>query len=167
MPIVRLELKNPLTLPRPIAAAIPDNSTLKLGRVSNKVKAAGGTSIQPGQKSWIRVISNKHGLYIIEPRNDLLNKHSISVPFGVVQVQTNRPFYLLLDKFVPQTYFIPLNMTVAHFMDVDDNLLLSSSLTICDFLGIIPEASKELEIDGDQLLAYELRRFQDLRPPPK
>lgn len=72
---------------------------VKLGRVSNKVKAASCTSIPPGKQFWVRVTFHKHGLYTVEPRNDLMNKDGISVPNWIVEVQESRPFFLLVSSF--------------------------------------------------------------------
>lgn len=88
-----------------------------------KLNVTSCTSIQPGQPSWVRLTLHKHGFYIVETRNDLLNEHGISIPNGIVEVQANHSFYLLGASFGFQPYLIPRNMTVAHFIEVDDNLL--------------------------------------------
>lgn len=121
-------------------------------------------SIQHIQQSWVRLTSHKHGM---DPRNDFLNKHSISVPNGIVELQKSRPFYLLYASFGRRPYFIPRSITVVHLMESDDNLLHSSSLTISELLYIVLAASDGAKKDCNHLLAAELQTFKDLWLPTK
>lgn len=57
-------------------------------------------------------------------------------------------------------------MTLANFMDAENNFLLSSNVPIGEPLGAIPEPPNESEMDGENLLVADLQKFQDFRPLP-
>lgn len=153
---MRKFLENTFFLLRLTAASSSDDSAVERRWLSNKVKAASGTYIQPSQQTLVRVTSHKHRFYIVEPGNDLLNKHGISVSSRIVEIKEKRPFYLLVAFLGRRTYFISRNMTVDHVMGAEDNFLLPSSLIIGVLLGVIPQNSDDAKIDGYNLLAADL-----------
>eukprot|EP00171_Calliarthron_tuberculosum_P023134 IDg23134t1 len=165
-PIVR----RPLKMPPPAQKVKPSEPELKLQRTSPVVRVAEPKVLQPGTQAWILCRSNLHGFHALEPKTELLRQNGITVTNGVLEVSPNTPYRIMVANFSKNPYRLSKNQAIAGLRPIPNVPVVPVSLTAGELLGIEdPEdlVSPDHQVAQEQLMAADLRLFQDLRPDSK
>eukprot|EP00171_Calliarthron_tuberculosum_P022581 IDg22581t1 len=173
-PIVRHKLsRGSKRIPRQQDVVDPPDLSIRLPRLSPKVRVTCAITLKPGYQTWVQVSADVAGVHAIEPRGDLLRDHSVSATNGVVDIEPGLPFWLLVANFGVTPYRVNKNATIAH-LSVADYPLPPTSMTAGQLLGINYEDTsddtdhrQDLTSLSDLALGAESRKFDDLRPPAR
>ena len=120
-----------------------------------KVKAAKAYKLGPGTQTWVTVRSQYHGVGIIEPLPSLYERHSVAVANGVVSVEPERTFRVLMANFGDQVRFIQANQVVGHVLP-HPQALSPSKMHTGEMLGIV-EDSSPINSDAEDTVPLEQR----------
>ena len=113
------------------------------GRVSPQAKSAEGRILAPHTHTWVRVTSACQGLRVIQPSDRLLATSSITVANGVVHVEPNIPFRVLIANMGAVPYRLSKNQVVATLLP-HPTAIIPTEVTLAEVLGIEePEGDKE------------------------
>ena len=94
----------PITLkPRkrpPVASPVtPQDGTQPHGRESPKIPVPKGIFLPPEAQNWISVVSKRHVLAVFQLHDDLYLREKIFTSNGVVEVEPERAFRILMANF--------------------------------------------------------------------
>ena len=67
--------------------------------VSPKLKTVEQVEIPPGAQRWVRVVSQRNGLSVLEPNTSLYERHRIAMSNGVADIKANVAFRVLVANF--------------------------------------------------------------------
>ena len=99
VPITRRSLRHPY---KQVRTDLKKDEAEKLPygrRVSLKLRVAKNVVLPPETQTWVTVTTKRHGLAVIQPNDDLYHRESISATNGVVQVEPDKPFRVLVANF--------------------------------------------------------------------
>ena len=92
IPITRKPLKRP-----PVASPVtPQDGKKPHGRESPKIRVATAIVLPPEAQIWISVVSKRHGVAVVQPHDELYLRETIIASNGVVQVEPERAFRILM-----------------------------------------------------------------------
>ena len=94
VPILRTSIRKANAVPLP-----PEREFVpKEGRPSTRLAVAESFVLQPSTQTWLRVISEREGLVLIEPDKGLFAKHNCAAATGVYQIEEGKPFDILASN---------------------------------------------------------------------
>ena len=149
VPIVKAPAKRSReSVPLPQAFAFPSHRD----RISTKVRLTEPYRLQPGTQTWVRVTSTFHGTGILHSRSVLYERHGIAVTNGIVQVEPNKTFRILLSNFSERVRLVQRNQVVAELLD-HPLAMSASNLRVGELLGVTEEM--EPTSGDDQPILHE------------
>ena len=105
----------------------------KRERFSPRVKVARATTIEPGTQRVVECTSKKAGLVVVQPYSSLYERHGLICTNGVVQVEPDRPFRLLVANFQKYPVRVQKGQVVAEVLP-NPRTVLESKTTIGEVL---------------------------------
>ena len=132
VPIVCKPLERP-----PEAVNLPSAKAweAKQARVDNKVKVAKITNLPPLSQTFVTVTAKSKEIYVIQPKNAIYDEHHILTANGVVDVNPNHPFRILIANLSQYRQALVKHQVVANLLPhptatMDTKLFLSNVLDI-------------------------------------
>ena len=110
-------------------------------RIYPRVKAARATTIEPGTQRVVECTSKRAGLDVVQPYSPLYERHGLTCTNGVVKVEPDRPFRLLIANFRKHPVRVQKGQAVAELLP-HPRAVLARKTTIGEVLGI-QEREKE------------------------
>lgn len=115
------------------------------GRVSDKVRVATSVKIPAHSQTWVQVTTKKHGLVVLQPLPSLFEKQKLSCTNGVVQVEPDRIFKVLIANFAPYEQRVVKNQIVGTILPhptavVPSHIRLGEVLELIESVGEEPTA---------------------------
>ena len=104
-------------------------------RISPRVRAARATTIEPGTQRVVECTSKRAGLVVVQPYSPLYERHGLICTNGVIQVEPDRPFSLLIANFRKYPVRVQKGQVVAELLP-HPRAVLESQTTIGEVLGI-------------------------------
>ena len=104
-------------------------------RIFSRVKVARATNIEPGTHRVVECISKRAGLVVVQPYLPLYERHGLTCTNGVVQVEPDWPFRLLIANFREYPVRVQKGQVVAELLP-HPRAMLESKTTIGEVLGI-------------------------------
>ena len=71
-----------------------------------KVRVAIPVKLEPGTQTFVTVTTKRHGLMVLQPSEKLYQTNQVIVSNGVVQVEPDKPFRILLANFGQAPYTV-------------------------------------------------------------
>ena len=93
-----------------------DETEGKGERISPRVKVARPTTIEPGTQRVVECTSKRAGLVVVQRYSPLYEKHGLTCTNGVVQVEPDRPFCLLIAIFREYPLRVQKGQVVAELL---------------------------------------------------
>ena len=112
-----------------------ENDDRKRERISPRVKVARATTIEPGTHRVVECTSKRAGLVVFQPYSLLYKKHRLICTNGVVQVEPDRPFRLIVVNFRQYPVRVQKGQVVAGLLP-HSRAVIESKTTIGEVLGI-------------------------------
>ena len=132
IPITRRSLTRPPRAP----PLLPSQEFVKSpGRTSPKVKVAKAIELPPESQTWVTVTSQRRGLNVLQPNDKLYSSAQICVTNGVVQVEPDEPFRVLVANFAPHAYKLVKNQVFGTLLP-HPTAVLGSDIKLADILGV-------------------------------
>ena len=92
IPITRKPLKRP-----PVASPVtPQDGKKPHGRESPKIRVATAIFLPPEAQTWISMVSKRHRVAVVQPHDELYLREKIVASNGVVEVEPERAFRILM-----------------------------------------------------------------------
>ena len=85
-------------------------------RISPRVKVARATTIEPGTQRVVKCTSKMAGLVVVQPYSLLYERHGLICTNGVVHVEPDRPFRLLVANFRKYPVRVQKGQVVAELL---------------------------------------------------
>eukprot|EP00171_Calliarthron_tuberculosum_P006339 IDg6339t1 len=109
-------------------------------------------------------------VWVGEPKTELLRQNRITVTNGVLEVRPKAPYRIMVANFSKSPYRLSKNQAIASLRPIPNDPVVPVSLTAGKLLGI--DDPEDLILPGqkvaqEELMAADLRLFQDLRPDSK
>ena len=99
IPITRKPLKRP-----PVASPVThQDGKQPHGRESPKIPVPTTIVLPPEAQTWTSVVSKRHGLALVQPHDELYLREKIIASNGVVQVEPERAFRILMANLSKET----------------------------------------------------------------
>ena len=105
------------------------------GRVSLKVRACESIVLEPRTQTWVQVTAPISGLHALQPSENLYANGSIVITNGVVQVDTNRPFRVLIANMGANPYRVTKNQVLGSLLP-HPTAIIPTNVSIAEVLGI-------------------------------
>ena len=132
IPIVRRpHRRTPRMAPLPPDMEYPD----KNGRISPTVKMAESITIEPHNQAWVKVTTKRRGLVILQPSPKLYATHALVCTNGVVSVEPNIPFHILVANFSDSPKKLVRNQNVATVLP-HPRFVVPTQITAGDVVGL-------------------------------
>ena len=96
VPIVRKPWGRPPTAP-PLAEE--QGYRKDHGIISPKLRVESPVVLESSMQTWVSVTTQRHGTMIVQPSDELCAKHSVVATNGIVHVEPNIPFRILVANF--------------------------------------------------------------------
>ena len=103
---------------------------------------ARATTIEPGTQRVVECTSKRAGLVVVQPYSPLYERHGLTCTNGIVQVEPDRPFRLLIANFRGYPVRVQKGQVVAELLP-HPRAVIESNTTIGEVLGI-QERKKEI-----------------------
>ena len=88
--------ENSLKRPPVASPVTPQDGKKPHGRESPKIRVATVIVLAPEAQTWISVVSKRNGLPVVQPHDELYLREKIIASNGVVQVEPERAFRILM-----------------------------------------------------------------------
>ena len=105
------------------------------GRVSPKIKVAKSVVLPPESQTWVTVTTRRRGRSVIQQHDQLYANANVPVTNGVVQVEPDRPFRVLIANFASRAYRLAKNQVVGIVLP-HPTAMVGTHLNFADVLGI-------------------------------
>ena len=132
VPIVRRPLSRP-----PTAPPLPKEQEYRKdsGRTSPSIRVEKATTLAPGTQTFVSCVSQRHGTMIIEPIERLYENHLLAPTNGVVHVEPNRPFRILIANFGSTPKRLCKNQVVGNLLP-HPPVIVPTHLQLAHVLGL-------------------------------
>ena len=141
VPITRRPLRRPPNSP-PLLASQEYAKTG--GRSSPQVRVARPTVLDPGKQTFIMVTSARHRFMVLQPHEKLYQQRKVVASNGIVQVEPNRAFRVLMANFGSAPYRLVKGQTIGTLLP-HPTAVIASKVSIADMLGLTEEEGEELQ----------------------
>ena len=135
VPIVRRPLARPPTQP-PLPAS--QEYGKEGGRTTPKVRVATPVKLEPGTQTFVTVTTKRHGLMVLQPSEKLYQTNQVIASNGVVQVEPDKPFRILLANFGQAPYTLCKGQVVGTLLP-HPTALIPTRMQWNDLLGLTEE----------------------------
>ena len=113
-------------------------------RVDNKIIVYEEKKLLPQTQTWVRVVTNKHGLIMVDTIAKLFNNHICMIGNGIAQVTPGEPFKILVANFSNHTVTLLKNQKVAT-AEAHPTSIMETEATLADMLGMTKEEPSSQE----------------------
>ncbi len=149
IPIVRKPLQNPPE------SESPEETERSKTEKFNKVRLAKSVALPAHSHSWVPLVSPKTGSQVLQPIHRIYQTRGVTVGNGVVQIERNRPFDVLMGNFTEHEVRLPKGMVVALLLPTP-TVVLPTTLSIADVLGFKFKEGTEDEESMEEEAVEEL-----------
>ena len=139
IPIVRRPLKR---LPASVPLPPPQEFQKANGRTSPKVKVAKAITLPAGSQTWVTVTTKRHGLMALRPNDALYQSAQVLATNGVVQVEPDKPFRILIANFKALPHQLVKNQVVGQLLP-HPTAVIPSKVSVAEVLGIFQDPEVE------------------------
>ena len=142
VPITRRSFRHPY---KQVRTDLKEDEVEKLplgGKVSPKLRVAKNVVLSPETQTWVTVMTKRHGLAVIQPNDDLYHRESISATNGVVQVEPDKPFRVLVANFGRTPRSLAKNQVIRTLLP-HSTAILPTKMSFKDFVGLVNDAESE------------------------
>ena len=154
VPITRRPMRRPPNSP---PLPVEQEYTTSGGRTSPKVRVAKAVELQPGTQTFVEVTTERHGTMVLQPIESLFAKSSVVATNGVVQVEPNQVFRILVANFGDYPYRLSKNQIIGTLLP-HPTAVIPSSVMLSDILGVTPAPPSDFETSSEVL--------EPVPPPP-
>ena len=138
VPIVRRPLARP-----PSAPPLPPDQEYQEsgGRVSNKLRVETPVKLEPAMQTWVSVVSPRHGVMVVQPNEKLFHNHGVAPTNGVVQIEPNRPFRILVANFGKHAKSLVKNQVLGTLLP-HPTFVIPTPVKFAEVLGLVNSDSE-------------------------
>ena len=134
VPIVRRRLSRADSL-APLPPIAPDETP---SRSSPKIRVVRKTTLPPEAHTWVTVCCDRRGLQVIQPDPEIYGKHSIAIANGVVQVEPERPFRILVANFAQHEQRLHKSQVIGTVLP-HPTAIFPTEVSLGEVLGLVDE----------------------------
>ncbi|CAN8069907.1 unnamed protein product [Agarophyton chilense] len=132
-PIVRRPLRRATKKHVPLPAA---QEPRPYNRESNKLRVAASLCVPPESQMMVKVTSRQHGSRVLQPLSSLYDRHSLAIANGIVHVEPNHPFHVLIANLGTVPQYLVKNQVIGSVMP-HPIAMVPTKLTAGDVLGLV------------------------------
>lgn len=138
VPIVRRPWRRP-----PNAAPLPPEQEYakSRGRTSNKVRVAKPVTLALGEHVFVSVATKRHGLMVLQPSDKLRKDRMVIASHGVVQVQPDREFRVLVANHGAEPHWLRRNRNIGTLLP-HPAVVVPSAISFAELLSLDTELLK-------------------------
>lgn len=114
------------------------------GRISPKERVDRAVDLHLRSQTWIIVTSDRRGLPVMQPNEEIFSKHSICPTNCIVQVEPDTPFRVLVTNFADYKQILHKEQVIG-FLLPHPTAVVPSSLNLSEVFGITEEADSPHE----------------------
>ena len=105
---------------------------------SPKVRVASPVTLEPNSQTWVNVVTERCGTLILQPNTSLYANSQVTCTNGVVQVDANRPFRILIANFGQYPYMMAKGQIIGTVLP-HPTAIMPSRVQLAEVLGLINE----------------------------
>ena len=103
---------------------------------------ARSVGLSPETQKSVTVTTKRHVLAVIQPNDDLYHRESISATNGVVQVELDKPFRVLVANFGRKLRSLAKNQFIGTLLP-HPTAILPTRMSFEDFVGLVKYAEEK------------------------
>lgn len=130
VPIVR----RPLPLASKSMQILSSQNAGSCGRTFSKLKFSKRFALPPTSQTWVMVMTQHHGLILIQPLSQMYERDGRTAAKGVAQVRSDQPFRLLIKNSTNNPVKLHEKRMVAMLL-IHSTVLIPKQISLSEFLS--------------------------------